>query len=308
MPRVRSLKPSFFTHEVLGEMSPLHRILFEGLWCYADREGRLEDRPKYLKQVILPYDDCDVEPMLAALAARGFIVRYEVDGVRLIWVRKFLDHQKPYHRENPSKLPPPPEALRAEPEPVTAIAVPKPGSSPNQSRPEPGKSPAIAALSLVFGLGSGLGSGLGEETYRAPAAQSAVGDPPPSPKEPDKPPSEPAKPSKRPKRKEGHPRFVKLRDDLVAAYGAILKRAYSFDGGKDGSAVRRLIGMCSDDEEIIRRWCEAISLAAHPGTKSIAVFAARFNEYVGKGPPQRKGGYVYAQDVDWKQEAGDAPF
>lgn len=105
MARLRTLKPSFFTHEVLAELSPLHRLLFQGLWCYADREGRLEDRPRFLKTVVLPYDDCDVDKMLWDLAERGFIIRYQSGAQRLIQVAGFAKHQKPHPREAPSDLP-----------------------------------------------------------------------------------------------------------------------------------------------------------------------------------------------------------
>lgn len=106
------MKPSFFTHEVLAELSPLHRILFQGLWCHADREGALEDRPRLLKTVILPYDECDIDQMLGDLADRGFIVRYETDGRRLVWIPQFDKHQKPHRREAPSELPKPTEEQR----------------------------------------------------------------------------------------------------------------------------------------------------------------------------------------------------
>ena len=49
MARIRSLKPEFFKDEDLALLPFEARILYSGLWCYADREGRLEDRPKYLK-------------------------------------------------------------------------------------------------------------------------------------------------------------------------------------------------------------------------------------------------------------------
>jgi len=51
MARIRSLKPDFFKDEDLAVLPFEARLLFEGLWCYADKEGRLEDRPKYLKGV-----------------------------------------------------------------------------------------------------------------------------------------------------------------------------------------------------------------------------------------------------------------
>lgn len=109
--RSRSLKPGFFKNEDLAALPPLIRVLFAGLWGCADREGRLEDRPKRIKAEVLPYDDCDCDTLLDELAAaptsdgRPFIIRYEVEGRRLIWLPTFLDHQSPHKTERASDLP-----------------------------------------------------------------------------------------------------------------------------------------------------------------------------------------------------------
>lgn len=107
MSRARNIKPGFFKNDTLAECSPLARILFAGLWCEADREGRLEDRPKRLKADCLPYDDCDVDSLLDDLAGRGFIVRYVVDGARYIAIPEFLKHQNPHCKEAASSIPAP---------------------------------------------------------------------------------------------------------------------------------------------------------------------------------------------------------
>ncbi|CDG37230.1 hypothetical protein CTHBC1_2647 [Acetivibrio thermocellus BC1] len=108
MARSRNIKPGFFLNDRLAECEPLARLLFAGLWCIADREGRLEDRPKRIKAEILPYDDCDVDQLLNQLAERGFIIRYEVDSNRYIQVTNFSKHQNPHVREAASIIPPPP--------------------------------------------------------------------------------------------------------------------------------------------------------------------------------------------------------
>lgn len=107
MPRARNVKPGFFKNELLAECDPLARILFEGLWCEADREGRLEDRPRRLKAEYLPYDDCDVDALLAQLTVRGFIVRYVIEGRALIAIPAFPKHQNPHVREPASTIPAP---------------------------------------------------------------------------------------------------------------------------------------------------------------------------------------------------------
>lgn len=92
---------------MLAECEPLARILFAGLWCHADRAGRLEDRPKKLKAVILPYDDCDLSGLLDQLASNGFINRYERDGADYIQILSFNKHQNPHVKEPDSTIPAP---------------------------------------------------------------------------------------------------------------------------------------------------------------------------------------------------------
>lgn len=106
MARTRNLKPGFFTNDLLAEIEPLGRLLFQGLWCIADREGRLHDRPKKIKVEILPYDDCDVDGILSKLATFGFILRYEIAGGRYIQINNFVKHQNPHHMETVSLIPP----------------------------------------------------------------------------------------------------------------------------------------------------------------------------------------------------------
>jgi hypothetical protein len=147
--RTRDLKPSFFTNEELAQLPPLARLLFQGLWCQADRDGRLEDRPTRLKVQILPYDTCDADELLGKLAAAGFIRRYEVDGRRLIQVVTFKEHQHPHPKEPGSTLPPP-EARRAgerngEPGKETATQEPA-AESPEPAGKEKSCSAQLAPL------------------------------------------------------------------------------------------------------------------------------------------------------------------
>lgn len=107
MARARNIKPGFFTNDVLAECSALSRLLFQGLWCHADREGRLEDRPRKIKAEILPYDDCDIEELLQQLSSRGFIVRYQTDSGSYIQVVNFGKHQNPHMKEPASTIPAP---------------------------------------------------------------------------------------------------------------------------------------------------------------------------------------------------------
>lgn len=109
MARMRTIKPAFFKNEELAELGPYAQVLFAGLWCLADREGRLKDGARRIKSDTLPYyDDVDVDELLDRLHAAGFIRRYEVSGERLIQVATFSKHQQPHYKEVASELPPPP--------------------------------------------------------------------------------------------------------------------------------------------------------------------------------------------------------
>ena len=112
--RARNLKPGFFKNEELAALHPLARILFEGLWCFSDREGKFEWRPKRIKAEILPYDKCDIEKLLMSLHAGTFIYKYQVDGQDYGIVPKFGDHQSPHPHEAGSKIPNPPEEVLKE--------------------------------------------------------------------------------------------------------------------------------------------------------------------------------------------------
>ena len=107
MARIRSIKPGFFTDDFIAELEPIERLFFIGLFTQADRNGRLEDRPRRLKAQILPFDDTDADKILTRLNAHSerFIIRYEVEGKRYIQIRTFELHQKPHHQEPDSVIP-----------------------------------------------------------------------------------------------------------------------------------------------------------------------------------------------------------
>lgn len=105
MARSRNIKPSFFKNELLVEMGAFDRLLFIGLWCLADREGRIEDRPKRIKMELFPCDAYDVDDGLRELERHGFVKRYEAAGVRVISIVNFHKHQTPHGTEKDSELP-----------------------------------------------------------------------------------------------------------------------------------------------------------------------------------------------------------
>lgn len=105
--RARNIKPGFYKNSDLAECSIHSRYLAPGLWMLADREGRLEDRPKQIKGEIFPYDNVDVNLLLDELTLAKHITRYEIGGQRFIQIEKFSDHQRPHTNESESRIPSP---------------------------------------------------------------------------------------------------------------------------------------------------------------------------------------------------------
>jgi hypothetical protein len=104
MARIRSIKADFFTSADVLSLSPLARLLYVGLWCEADREGRFKWTPVSFRYRYLPADACDIEAVAAELTARRMVVRYG-DGLAVI--PSFLKHQRPNPREQASIFPAP---------------------------------------------------------------------------------------------------------------------------------------------------------------------------------------------------------
>lgn len=105
MARARNIKPGFFKNEILVEQSLFVRMLFIGLWTLADREGRVEDRPKRIKLELFPYDSESVDEGMKVLVEHGFVERYESAGIKVISIVNFLKHQTPHGTEKDSDLP-----------------------------------------------------------------------------------------------------------------------------------------------------------------------------------------------------------
>lgn len=105
MARSRNIKPGFFSNEHLAELDFATRLLFIGLWTEADREGRLEDRPRRLKMALFPADSVDISSMLDDLDHLGFIKRYAVGEVQAIQIINWAKHQNPHMKEAKSIIP-----------------------------------------------------------------------------------------------------------------------------------------------------------------------------------------------------------
>jgi len=106
MARIRTIKPEFFTSEDIVSLTPLSRLFYQSLWCEADREGRMEWKPRTFKLRYFPGDNCDIESMAQELIDAGLVIVYEANGKQYAEVPSFKKHQVINNREAESEIPP----------------------------------------------------------------------------------------------------------------------------------------------------------------------------------------------------------
>lgn len=96
MPRIRSIKPEFFTSEQVVECSANARLLFIGMWCFCDDGGVHPASAKRLKMEVFPADEItsdDVQKLVDELIARHLVEIYVVDG-KEFWHVTGWHHQR----------------------------------------------------------------------------------------------------------------------------------------------------------------------------------------------------------------------
>lgn len=108
MARYRTIKPEFWTSEQVMECSPIARLMFIGMWNYADDAGRMAYSPKTIKAQVFPSDDIsieDVRRMLVELSSNDLIMVYAVEGKEYLQITGW--HHQKIDRPQPAKCPDP---------------------------------------------------------------------------------------------------------------------------------------------------------------------------------------------------------
>lgn len=101
MPRIRSVKPEYWTDGKVVGLPLAARLLFIGAWNFARCDhGHLDDDAESLKLRVLPADDVNARELLDAIIESGLMDRYEIDGRKFLHIRRFEDHQKVETRWN----------------------------------------------------------------------------------------------------------------------------------------------------------------------------------------------------------------
>ena len=111
--RNRMVKADFWTDPELLRWPLAKRMLYQGLWAFAEDSGCLEDDPFGWKLSIFPSPvDSDITVELLTewrddLVASGKLYRYEADGKHYLFIRTFHQHEHPRNPQRPD-LPLPP--------------------------------------------------------------------------------------------------------------------------------------------------------------------------------------------------------
>lgn len=97
MPRIRTVKPEFFTSEQVAACSRDARLLFIGLWNFCDDGGVHPASAKRVKMEVFPGDDVNVELVetwIKELIFNELLEEYAVDGKKYWHVISWKNHQK----------------------------------------------------------------------------------------------------------------------------------------------------------------------------------------------------------------------
>ena len=106
--KIRNLNAKSLTDEDVVGLSWQGRLVWAYLPCYADREGRLDDKPASLRMEMLPDNpEVDLDEMFNEFQRLGFITRYQVGGKSYVQIKSWSRYQKPYPREPASSRPGP---------------------------------------------------------------------------------------------------------------------------------------------------------------------------------------------------------
>jgi hypothetical protein len=116
VPRIRTIKPEFFSHEKLASKSAHARLLAIGLLTLADCEGRLRWVPMQIHAQVFPWEAPgeafeNIDVLLGELIDCDYVVHYELEGKRYVEVCNFKRHQRLSGKEAAyeSRLPAPPQ-------------------------------------------------------------------------------------------------------------------------------------------------------------------------------------------------------
>ena len=109
MPRIRTIKPDFWSDPDVCALSRDARLLVVGLFSFADDDGRFIASPNAINGYVFPFDELPIAKIrkwLSEAADRDLVYLYRSDGLEYGCMPKWHRHQV-INRYTPSKLPEP---------------------------------------------------------------------------------------------------------------------------------------------------------------------------------------------------------
>lgn len=118
MARIRTIKPEFWVDEKIVELSFPARLLFIGMWNFADDFGRMVYSPKKIKMQVFPSDELNISELFGEIRGKKLVDVYtesrrippnpaECEEIVYLQIVNFDKHQK-VDKRSASKLPAPP--------------------------------------------------------------------------------------------------------------------------------------------------------------------------------------------------------
>ncbi|CAL1518157.1 hypothetical protein [Chitinophaga sp. MM2321] len=98
MAKIRTVKPEFWEDEKIGKLKREPRLLFLGMFNFADDQGVIKSNPVYIKSRVFPYDDDlrvgVLQNWLDALVQARMLIPFQYKGEGYYVIRTFNGHQK----------------------------------------------------------------------------------------------------------------------------------------------------------------------------------------------------------------------
>lgn len=119
MPRIRTIKPEFWSSPGVARMTPLARLTFIGMWNWADDAGRGTYNPRELMGFIFPHDEemtvAEFRALCAEIRAHVAVDFFEVAGRHYFEISSWKKHQSKHAKFDSSKYPDPDEGHYIDP-------------------------------------------------------------------------------------------------------------------------------------------------------------------------------------------------
>jgi hypothetical protein len=101
--RIRTIKPEFWSDEKIVELDFEWRLLFQGIWNFADDQGYIDCSPKRIKMQVFPGDSIEVSVGLRRLLEDSLLSAYRLRSDPERYVLRVVNWEQHQRVSNPAK-------------------------------------------------------------------------------------------------------------------------------------------------------------------------------------------------------------